>query len=257
VALTTTGLADAKRLKNATGTTVNDVVLAVATGALRTFLLEGDELPEKPLVAVVPVSVRTDVDDPRGSNQVSTMFVQLPVETGHPLERLQAIHDGTLGAKEEHEALGPDTLITWAEHATPNFFANAARLYTGMQLANRHRPIANLVISNVPGPDVPLYLAGAQLEAGFPLGPVMDGMGVNITIMSYRGTLHWGIHASPDTIPRIWDLAAAIPSALDELLLAAGEPPATERSDSADAAVRAPGTGVDGGGGGGRGGAAT
>jgi hypothetical protein len=75
----------------------------------------------------------------------------------------------------------------------------------------------------------------------------MDGMGVNITIMSYRGTLHWGIHASPDTIPRIWDLAAAIPSALDELLLAAGEPPATERSESAAAVVRAPGTVVDGG----------
>lgn len=252
VALTAIGLDDAKRLKNATGTTVNDVVLAVATGALRTFLIEGDELPGKPLVAVVPVSVRTDVDDPRGSNQVSTMFVQLPVETDDPLERLQAIHDGTLGAKEEHEALGPDTLITWAEHATPNFFANAARLYTGMHLANRHRPIANLVISNVPGPDIPLYLAGAQLEAGFPLGPVMDGMGVNITIMSYQGTLHWGIHASPDTIPRIWDLAAAIPSALDELLLAAGEPPATERSESAAAVVR-PGTVVDGGGDGGRG----
>jgi WS/DGAT/MGAT family acyltransferase len=246
VALTAIGLDDVKRLKNATGTTVNDVVLAVATGALRTFLLEGDELPAKPLVAVVPVSVRTDVDDPRGSNQVSTMFVQLPVETDDPIERLRAIHDGTIGAKEEHEALGPDTLITWAEHATPNFFANAARLYSRMRLADRHRPIANLVISNVPGPDVPLYLAGAELESGFPLGPVMDGMGVNITIMSYRGVLHWGIHASPDTIPRIWNLAAAVPVALDELLRAAGGGPATYRSESAAAAVLASGIGVDG-----------
>jgi len=245
VALTAIGLDDVKRLKNATGTTVNDVVLAVCTGALRNFLLEGDELPGKPLVAVVPVSVRSEVDDPRGSNQVSTMFVQLPVEVDDPLDRLQAIHDGTLGAKEEHEALGPDTLITWAEHATPNFFVNAARLYSRMRLADRHRPIANLVISNVPGPDVPLYLAGAELESGFPLGPVMDGMGVNITIMSYRGTLYWGIHASPDTIPKIWNLTAAIPLALDELLGAAGESPAAYRSEAAAAAVRASGIEID------------
>jgi diacylglycerol O-acyltransferase / wax synthase len=246
VALTAIGLDDVKRLKNATGTTVNDVVLAVCTGALRSFLLQGDELPDKPLVAVVPVSVRTDMDDPRGSNQVSTMFVQLPVELPGPIDRLRAIHDGTLGAKEEHEALGPDTLITWAEHATPNFFANAARFYSRMRLADRHRPIANLVISNVPGPDFPLYLAGAELKAGFPLGPVMDGMGVNITIMSYQGILHWGIHASPDTIPRIWNLTAAIPLALDELLAAADEAPAAYRSEEAATAVRASGIEVEG-----------
>ncbi len=245
VALTAIGLDDVKRLKNATGTTVNDVVLAVCTGALRAFLLEGDELPDKPLVAVVPVSVRTDMDDPRGSNQVSTMFVQLPVELHGAMDRLQAIHDGTLGAKEEHEALGPDTLITWAEHATPNFFANAARFYSRMHLADRHRPIANLVISNVPGPDFPLYLAGAELKAGFPLGPVMDGMGVNITIMSYQGILYWGVHASPDTIPRIWNLTAAIPLALDELLEAAGETPAAYRSEEAADAVRASGIEVE------------
>jgi WS/DGAT/MGAT family acyltransferase len=245
VALTAIGLDDVKRLKNATNTTVNDVVLAICTGALRAFLVEGDELPAKPLVAVVPVSVRTDVDDPRGSNQVSMMFVQLPVELDGPIDRLQAIHDGTLGAKEEHVALGPDTLITWAEHATPNFFANAARFYSRMRLADRHRPIANLVISNVPGPDFPLYLAGAELKAGFPLGPVMDGMGVNITIMSYQGVLHWGIHASPDTIPRVWNLTAAIPLALDELLRSAGEAPATYRSEDAAAAVRASGIEVE------------
>jgi diacylglycerol O-acyltransferase len=237
VALTAIGLEDVKRLKNATGTTVTD-------GALRGFLLEGDELPPKPLVAVVPVSVRSDVDDPRGSNQLSTMFVQLPVELDDPLERLTAIHDGTLGAKEEHEALGPDTLITWAEHGTPNFFANAARFYSRMRLADRHRPIANLVISNVPGPDFPLYLAGAELESGFPLGPVMEGMGVNITIMSYQGILNWGIHASPDTIPRLWSLTAAVPLALDELLLAAGEDPAVYRSEAAATAARASGVAV-------------
>jgi len=244
VALSAIGLDDVKRLKKATGTTVNDVVLAVCTGALRSFLLEGDELPDKPLVAVVPVSVRPDIDCPKGSNQISSMFVQLPVELERPIDRLMAIHDGTKGAKEEHNALGADTLLNWAEHATPSVFASAARLYSRMRLADRHRPIANLVISNVPGPDFPLYLAGAELEAGFPLGPVMEGMGVNITIMSYQGVLYWGIMASPDTIPRVWDLTAAIPIALDELLDAAGESPATYRSAAALAAVRASGIGM-------------
>ena len=232
VALTSIGLEDVKRLKRSTGTTVNDVVLAVCTGALRSFLLDGDELPDKPLVAVVPISVRPDLDDPKGSNQVSAMFVQLPVDIEHPIERLMAIHEGTEGAKEEHNALGADMLQNWAEHATPNVFASAARFYSRMRLANVHRPIANLVISNVPGPDFPLYLAGAELKAGFPLGPVMDGMGVNITAMSYRGVLYWGIMACPETIPMVGDLTDAVPVALDELLEAAGQERSTYRPDA-------------------------
>jgi diacylglycerol O-acyltransferase len=241
VAFTGIGLDDVKRLKSAMGVTVNDVVLAVCTGALRSFLIQGDELPDKPLVAVVPVSVRTSTANVRGSNKVSSMFVQLPSQLEDPLERLEAIHQGTKGAKEEHNALGADTLLNWAEHATPNLFANAARLYTRMQLADRHRPIANLVISNVPGPDFPLYLGGAELECGFPLGPVMEGMGVNITIMSYRGIMYWGIISCPETMPKVWDLAAGIPVALDELLAAAKLDPATYRNKDAAIAVKVSG----------------
>ena len=241
VALSAIGLEDVKRLKNATGTTVNDVVLAVCTGALRRFLVDGDELPDKPLVAVVPVSVHPDVDAPYGSNKVSSMFVQLPAHLDDPLERLVAIREGTKGAKEEHNALGADMLVNWAEHATPNTFAAAARLYSRMRLADRHRPVANLIISNVPGPGFPLYLAGAEMVAGFPLGPVMDGLGLNITIMSYRGTLYWGIISCPETMPRVWQLAADVPLALDELLAAAGLGPAEFRSPQAAQAVEAAG----------------
>ena len=230
VALCAIGLEEVKALKRATGTTVNDVVLATCTGALRSYLLDGDELPDRSLVAVVPVSVRPDHGNPHGSNQVSAMFVQLPVHVADPIERLMAVHEGTQGAKEEHSALGDDLLQSWAEHATPNVFASVSRFYSGMRLANVHRPIANLVISNVPGPDFPLYLAGAELQAGFPLGPVMDGMGVNITVMSYRGVLYWGIIACPETVPMLWDLADAVPDALDELLAAAGLDPARRRS---------------------------
>jgi WS/DGAT/MGAT family acyltransferase len=225
VAFAAASLADVKRLKTEMGTTVNDVVLAMATGALRRYLEAGDELPDQPLVAVVPVSVTPDVAALKGSNKVSGMFVGLPTSEPEPLERLRLIHEATLGAKEEHNALGAATLQNWAEHATPNVFATAARFYSRMKLAERHRPIANLVISNVPGPDFPLYLSGAEMLAGFPLGPVMDGMGLNITIMSYRGVLYWGLVSCAKAVPRLWDVAAAIPAALDELMAAAGLEP--------------------------------
>jgi len=225
VAFAAAGLADVKRLKNEMGTTVNDVVLAMCAGALRNYLLAGDELPSTPLVSVVPVSVSPDVIALKGSNKVSGMFVQLPTHEPDPLERLRLIREGTKGAKDEHNALGAETLQNWAEHATPNTFALAARLYTGMKLADRHRPIANLVISNVPGPDFPLYFGGTEMLAGFPLGPVMDGMGLNITIMSYRGVLYWGLVSCARAVPRLWDIAAAVPASLDELLAAAGLEP--------------------------------
>jgi diacylglycerol O-acyltransferase len=225
VALTSITLDDVRWLKRATDTTVNDVVLAVCTGALRSHLLAGDELPDKPLVAVVPVSVDPDQARPLGTNLVSAMFVQLPTQLDDPLDRLQAIHQGTRGAKEEHDVLGPDLLQSWAEHFTPNVFTAGARFYSRMRLADRHRPIANLVVSNFRGPDVPLYLAGAELTAGYPLGPVMDGMGVNITVMTYRGVLYWGFHTSPDIVPSVAALADAVPLALAELLERAGRTP--------------------------------
>ena len=106
-------------------------------------------------------------------------------------------------------------------------FSAAARAYTRLKLADHHRPIHSLVISNVPGPDFPLYLAGAELVAGFPLGPVMDGAGLNITVMSYRGVLNWGLMACAETVPGVRAMASYVPSALDELLAAAGLEPAT------------------------------
>jgi WS/DGAT/MGAT family acyltransferase len=222
VAFAASSLADAKALKNKMGTTVNDVVLAMCAGALRRYLLAGDELPDIPLVSVVPVSVSPDVVGLKGSNKVSAMFVQLPCHIEDPLERLALIHEGTKEAKVEYQALGAATLQNWAEHAAPNVFAAAARLYTGMKLADRHRPVANLVISNVPGPDFPLYLGGSQMLGMFPLGPVMDGMGLNITIMSNMGVLYWGLASDARAVPRLWDVAAAIPHALTELMEAAG-----------------------------------
>ena len=224
VEFSTISLDDVKRIKNACGTTVNDVVLAVCTGALRRYLLDGDELPEEPLVATVPVSVQDTTV--QSANKVSAMFVALPCALDDPVKRLLTIREGTKGAKEEHKALGAEVLLDWAEHATPNVFSAAARAYTRFRLAERHRPIHSLVISNVPGPDFPLYLGGAELVAGFPLGPVMDGAGLNITVMSYRGVLDWGFMACRETVPALRRLADYVPAALEELLEAAGLEPA-------------------------------
>jgi WS/DGAT/MGAT family acyltransferase len=249
VAFSSIALDDVKRLKNAAGTTVNDAVLAICTGALRAYLLAGNELPAEPLVATVPVSVHDTQTETRGSNKVSAMFVQLPTELADPRERLQTIREGTKGAKEEHHALGADLLLNWTEHATPNVFAAGARAYSRLKLADRHRPIHNLVISNVPGPDFPLYLAGAELVAGFPLGPVMEGTGLNVTVMSYRGVVNWGLMACADSVRGVWDIADAIPAALDELLAAyelspahpvGVAPPGRRRKTGPEAAVRAP-----------------
>jgi diacylglycerol O-acyltransferase len=227
VAFSSISLEDAKRIRRACDTTLNDVILAICAGALRRYLIEGDELPDIPLVATVPVSTAPTVANQRGANKVSAMFVTLPCQIADPVERLRVIREGTKGAKKEHNALGADVLLNWAEHATPNVFSAAARAYTRLKLAERHRPIHSLVISNVPGPDFPLYLAGSELVAGFPLGPVMDGAGLNITVMSYRGVLNWGLMACAETVPRLADLARYIPDALEELAAAAGVGPVT------------------------------
>ncbi|HMK99118.1 MAG TPA: wax ester/triacylglycerol synthase family O-acyltransferase [Acidimicrobiales bacterium] len=224
MSFSTISLDDVKRIKNALHTTVNDVVLALCAGALRQYLDEGDELPDDPLVATVPVSVHTSSH--KSANKVSAMFVSLPCRIDDPVKRLLTIREGTEGAKEEHQALGAEVLLDWAEHAAPNVFSAAARAYTRFRLAERHRPIHSLVISNVPGPDFPLYLGGAEMVAGFPLGPVMDGAGLNITVMSYRGVLNWGIMACRETVPEVGRFGTYIPAALEELLASAGLEPA-------------------------------
>jgi diacylglycerol O-acyltransferase / wax synthase len=226
VAFSTISLDDVKRIKNALGTTVNDVVLALCTGALRRYLEDGGELPEEPLVATVPVSVQGSTRH-RSANKVSAMFVALPCSVDDPVKRLLTIRESTKGAKEEHQALGADVLLDWAEHATPHVFSAAARAYTRFRLAERHRPIHSLIMSNVPGPSFPLYLGGAQMVAGFPLGPVTDGAGLNITVMSYRGVLNWGLMACREAVPELARMARYVPDALDELLSAAALDPAT------------------------------
>ncbi len=185
-------LEDVREIKNATGTTVNDVVLAVAGGALRDYLEERGELPSSSLLATVPVSVREQSRRSEGANKVSALFAKLGTDTEDPLERLHDMAERNRFAKEHHSAISADSLQDWAEFAAPRTFGLAVRAYAGLRLPERHPVVHNLVISNVPGPPVPLYFMGAQIEALYPLGPVFHGAGLNITVMSNNGRCTWG-----------------------------------------------------------------
>ncbi len=213
-------LAWVKEIKNAFGCTVNDVVLAITAGALRRYLDGRGELPSDPLVAVCPISVAPAGKVP-GANHVSAMFTSLATHLADPIERLRVVRETTKGAKEEHSAIGADMLQTWAEFAAPTTFQLASRFYAAWKLADKHRPIHNLVISNVPGPPFSIYLGGARLVAVYPLGPVLEGAGLNVTVMSYCGSVDFGFMVAADLMPDVWDLAHAVQPACEELLAAA------------------------------------
>jgi diacylglycerol O-acyltransferase / wax synthase len=217
-------LDDVKRVKNAFGVTINDVVLAMCAGALRKYLEDRGELPDEPLVAMCPISVRTEDQKGTLGNQVSGMTVSLASNVADPVERLLAIHESTKDAKEQHHAVGAASLTDWTEFAAPAVAASAARLYSRMRLADRHRPAFNVAISNVPGPPFPLYSAGARLVTFYPIGPIVDGGGLNITVMSYMGSMGFGLNACRELMPDVWDVARGLRDALDELLKAAPEP---------------------------------
>ncbi len=214
-------LDDIKKIRRVLGGTVNDVVLALCSSVLRTYLIEESELPNEPLVAMVPISVRSSDQQGAMGNRVSNMFVSLATQIADPVERLRVIQNGTRQAKEVASAIGADTLSNWAEFAAPALAARAARLYSSMKLADKHRPAFNVTISNVPGPQFPLYSAGAKLTAWYPMGPIFDGGGLNMTVMSYCGTVHFGLVACKETVPRVNDIAAGLADAVTELLKAA------------------------------------
>jgi WS/DGAT/MGAT family acyltransferase len=243
VAFADVSLTEVKKVKNAFGVKVNDVVLAVATGALRSYLDDRGELPDRPLVATIPTSVRTPEQKTAMGNRVSAMFASLPVDVEDPLERLHAIHASTIDAKEVHEELGGETLQEWAEVVAPALFSRAMKAYSSLRLADRHRPIHNLVVSNVPGPPFPIYFAGARLESFYPLGPIFDGAALNLTVISYLDTVGFGFLACRELVPDVDRLAAGVDDALKELVKLADigvEPTAVEAGPSVTTAPRPP-----------------
>ncbi|HUF33739.1 MAG TPA: wax ester/triacylglycerol synthase family O-acyltransferase [Acidimicrobiales bacterium] len=214
-------LDDIKTIRKGLGGTVNDVILALCAGTLRNYFDRQGEEPEKALVAMCPISIRTEDQKDTMGNQVSSMLVSLATDIDDPVERLRTISAGTGNAKDQAGAIGADTLANWAEFAAPAVAARAARLYSRMKVANRHRPIFNVTISNVPGPQVPIYMNGAKLVRWYPMGPIADGSGLNITVMSYLGTVHFGLVACADTVHDVQSIADGIHDALKDLLVAA------------------------------------
>jgi diacylglycerol O-acyltransferase / wax synthase len=197
------------------------VVIAVASGAIRKYLAARDELPDRSLIAAIPVSVHDRTEDKEGTTKVSFMFSSLASDIDDPAERLRVIAETNEGAKKDHDMVGASFLQDWAEHAAPNTFSLAARMYSSMRLSERHPVVHNLIISNVPGPPIPLYFNGAKLVGLYPLGPIMDGAGLNLTVLSNMDSVGFGFISCRELVPDVWDLAEAVPDALAELVAAA------------------------------------
>ncbi|MGZ8765414.1 MAG: wax ester/triacylglycerol synthase family O-acyltransferase, partial [Acidimicrobiia bacterium] len=219
VAYTSLALDDMRAVKQAFGVTVNDVVLAVVSGALRAYLAQRGTLPDRPLVAAVPVALRGD-DDTDRANAVSLMFTSLATDVEHPGERLRAVHDATRAAKQLHEAIGPEFLPGLSGVAPPFALATIARLY-GAALVGWLPVACHALISNVAGPPVPMYFAGARVVALYPLGPLFPGIGLNVTVVSCEDSVGFGAVVCPDAVPDVWDLVHGFAEELARLTKAA------------------------------------
>jgi WS/DGAT/MGAT family acyltransferase len=213
-------LSDVKTVKNAFGVSVNDVVLAMCAGALRRWLISRDALPTAPLAVMIPVSVRDEQARGTMGNKVSAMLAALPTQLPTPQERLAVAHEATRIAKAQHAAIPAGLVENITDFAPPALAGRAARVAFASGLLHRLPPF-NLVISNVPGPDVQAYLGGAKLLAYYPVSVVTDGQGLNITVHGYRGGLHFGLIACRELVPDIDALTGYLTDELAVLLAAA------------------------------------
>jgi diacylglycerol O-acyltransferase / wax synthase len=210
-------LDEVKRVKDEYGCTVNDVVVSICAGAVRSWLLEHDELPDQPLVAQIPVSVRTDEQMGTFGNRIMLMSAPLHTDEPDPVVRLRKTHDSLRAMKERHKALPAELLKDTNHFIPPAVFSRAARATLAFSATGPGRPTWNLVISNVPGPQFPLYCAGARLVATYPVSVITDGMGLNISVMSYCGHMDFGIVADRDQMPDLWSMLDRLEAALEEL----------------------------------------
>ena len=211
-------LADVKAVGSAFGATVNHVVLAACTQTLRAYLEAHGGAPEAPLVAAIPVSLRGPEEAETYGNRISALLVHLPVHLPDPVDQLVALRRDAESSKQHHARLGVGALGEWAEFTSTGLLGIAARFYSQHKLANRHRPLHNLVISNVRGSGTAFYAAGARLTAAYPLGPLMEGVGVNITVLSYAGSVDFGVLACARSVPHVGDIALGFAAAVGKLL---------------------------------------
>jgi WS/DGAT/MGAT family acyltransferase len=221
VAFRSVGLDTVKAVKNAFGVSVNDVVLAMCAGALRRWLGDHEALPESPLIAMIPVSVRDPESKGALGNKVSAMLAMLPTNVTEPDQRLKLAHAATTAAKAQQAAIPQGLVDQISDFAVPALTARTARVVFATGLLHRLPPF-NVTISNVPGPNVPVYLCGAKLLAHYPVSVVTDGQGLNMTVIGYLGKLHFGLTACRELVPDIDTLASYLVDELELLVKAAG-----------------------------------
>lgn len=214
---TTHPLAEIKAIRRALGGSLNDVVLAIVAGAVRRFL-EYRRVDVRGLKfrVLAPVSVRDESESGALGNRVSAWFVPLPISEAAPAARLRAIAEVTEGLKAQRSAVGAQ-LLTQAAEWTP-----ATLLSLGARNATRLQPF-NFVVTNVPGPQLPLYLLGARMRETYPLVPLVDGSGFGIALFSYDGRLHWGFNADYELMPDLKRMVAFVDDAFAELCKAAAK----------------------------------
>jgi WS/DGAT/MGAT family acyltransferase len=215
-AFATLDLDELKAVKNAHGVKVNDVVLAAVTGAMRDYLVARDALPRKPLVATVPMNL--GAGQAAGTNKIANLLVPLPVLVEDPVQQLLDVAVASAGQKQATESLGPDALSHVIALVPPLLVKSGATMFDRLGLQRLIPPLLSLVVSNMQGPPIPLYCAGAQVSAVYPMGPLIPTSGINITVLSNMGKMDVGILACPDLVPDVWDIADALPGAVKRLL---------------------------------------
>lgn len=203
-------------VRRAAQVSLNDVFLAVVAGGLRTYLGRRGVAIDRPLVAGVPASTESREGRLSG-NRVSNLFASLPIHVADPRTRLSMIHDGMAIAKARHATMGPDMLASWAEYAPGGPYGAVMRTWSRFGVADRVNAPINLVVSSVPGPKSQLTLGDVRLVSIHSIGPILEGIGLNVTAWSYVDKLLVGLMSCPEHIPDMWQLVEDVDRAADEL----------------------------------------
>jgi WS/DGAT/MGAT family acyltransferase len=227
-----------KQVAAAHETKLNDVVLALCSGALRRYLKQHGGLPKKPLIAAMPISLR-EAGNTEYTTQATMGLVNLNTHIADPVKRLRAIRDAALAVKQQAKVARGVTPTDFPSIGVPWLIQTMTSLYGRPGVADAMPNLANVVISNVPGPTAPLYAAGARMATYWPLSIVGHGLGLNITVLSYAGAMGFGFTTARSAVPDARELSAALVAALDELVASSSISP-TKRAPSKTVSKRLP-----------------